>query len=192
VGVVRGVEPGQLRRTDRLSAGVRAAAGGPRPGVVVERRLCRTARPHRIVRVGAVGLARDARGDARRGRTGPGTSHRPVAGPRRGAFGTDAFDHHAPHHRRLRDAAAVGDPAGALPAQLRARVRRPPPVRQRRHAGHSAPDPARGRVRDDFARNRIAVAGAGRGGAAVRGRGDASRAALRSAPPRQSPADITR
>src|SRR5690606_23509739 len=51
-------------------------------------------------------------------------SHRPVAGAIGGPIRTDAVDNHAPHHRYLRNAAVVGDPARALPAVVLDRLRR--------------------------------------------------------------------
>ena len=121
------------------------------------------------------------RADAGAARRAPGWRRDPaVARARGGALGADAVDHDLPHHRHRRDAAAVGDPARALSAQLLVAFCRRGAACAVDHAlfaprGAGAPAALTMIARPQ----RLAGRRAGQRGAAVRGRGRAARAALR-------------
>ena len=113
VPALRRLEPRQLRRPARLSAARRAAAAAraskARAG---PRAMCCSScwsRPRRWP--GAAPRRRRRRG---RREQRCGARHAPdpaVARAFGGPVGPDAVDDHVPHHRHLRDAAAVGHPA---------------------------------------------------------------------------------
>ena len=144
LSAVRRLEPRQLRRPAGLPARGGTGHAARRAALDLEHWV-RGPDPSRLVlRSGRRPLRGDGperrdRGQRRRSsRAAQPAADGVVAVPVRGPVRADALDHHAPEHRHHGDAAAVGDPAGPLPAQLHDRVRRPPgrgPGRQPGGAG---------------------------------------------------------